>query len=92
VKKTILAVFVFIMPAAAAAQDTTYKYDALGRLINTTTKGVITTIDYDQAGNRTSYNVKGAPNAEDSGSHASVSTIQRFVIVPLNGFTIIPIN
>ncbi len=91
-KRLLSIIIAFIVPTAAGAQSTTYEYDALGRLTNTTVTGVRTTIEYDSAGNRKSYKVTGAPAAEDSGSHASVSTSRRFVIVPLNGFTVIPIN
>lgn len=86
-----------LLPSYASAQTTTYHYDALGRLVrvDTTVNGapVGTNIDYDAAGNRTKYRVAGAPSSgSDPGSNAGVPSTKRFVVVPLNGFTLIPIN
>lgn len=53
-------------PAGAQAQETiSYRYDALGRLVGTTTSGSVnsglaTSISYDAAGNRQTYGVTGA--------------------------------
>ena len=68
---------------ASASSTTTYTYDALGRLIQADTSGTINDgvqlgIKYDAADNRESYSVKGATN--------------KVVVVPLNGFTVIPIS
>lgn len=87
----------FWLSSAAQAQDeTAYTYDALGRLTGSTTTGsqnVKTDIKYDRAGNRTDYTVTGGANGNgDPGASAGALTAKRFVIVPLNGFTIIPIN
>lgn len=87
----------FIAPATASAQSkVTYTYDALGRLIVSANETGPTTarteIEYDPAGNRKNYKVTGAPNGDDSGSGAGLPATRRFVIVPLNGFTVIPIN
>jgi YD repeat-containing protein len=81
----------------AQAQDTTtYTYDALGRLAGSKTSGsqsTTTNIGYDAAGNRTNYTVTGAANGSgDPGASAGAPTVKRFVVIPLNGFTIIPIN
>ncbi|MET4898986.1 hypothetical protein RN629_17940 [Sphingomonadaceae bacterium jetA1] len=81
----------------AQAQDTTtYTYDALGRLVGSKTSGsqsTATTIGYDAAGNRTNYTVTGAASGSgDPGTSAGAPTVKRFVVIPLNGFTIIPIN
>ncbi|MEA2998624.1 MAG: hypothetical protein QOK17_457 [Sphingomonadales bacterium] len=51
-----------IATAAGAAETTTFSYDALGRLVSSTNSGRVnsglaTTIAYDPAGNRQSYNV-----------------------------------
>lgn len=86
-----------VLPSYAPAQTTTYHYDALGRLVrvDTTVNGapVGTNIDYDAAGNRTKYRVAGAPSSNsDTGANAGLPTTKRFVVVPLNGFTLIPIN
>lgn len=70
--------------ASPAAETTTFAYDALGRL-NTATSagsvnnGLVASQAYDPAGNRVS-------DAVTNGQGAPV------VVVPLNGFTIIPID
>src|SRR3954465_10388512 len=51
--------------AALASETTTYTYDALGRLVATTSSGTVnnglaTSIAYDPAGNRSNYTVSGA--------------------------------
>lgn len=79
------------------ANSTTYTYDALGRLVQSdvTTDGatVHTKIDYDPAGNRTSYTVTGANRTgDDTGDGAAVTRPTGLVVVPLNGFTIIPLD
>lgn len=69
-----------------AAVQTEYSYDALGRLTKTreTCPGrqVETSIIYDRAGNRTQLATAGAPGCARP----------NFVVVPLNGFTIIPLK
>jgi hypothetical protein len=59
-----LVVQIFGIPAFAA-ENTTYKYDALGRVVESTvssgpTNGTQTTVTYDPAGNRSNYKVVGA--------------------------------
>jgi RHS Repeat len=54
--------------AAEASETTTYAYDALGRLVATSStgtvnNGVATGIAYDPAGNRSSYSVSGVGGA-----------------------------
>lgn len=62
-KKGLLASAVLIAPAAASAGETvTYTYDALGRLVATSTSGgpnnlLSVATGYDPAGNRCQYNV-----------------------------------
>jgi YD repeat-containing protein len=65
---------------AFANSTTTYTYDALGRLVATSTTGTVNngaaaTTSYDQAGNRVSRTVTG--------------TRKRVIVVPLNGITVI---
>jgi YD repeat-containing protein len=72
---------------ATAAESVTYSYDALGRLIRTQrsggpASGVDAQIQYDSAGNRTNVTVNGA---------SSSSPPVRVIVVPLNGYTIIPL-
>jgi YD repeat-containing protein len=67
---------------AQASETKTYTYDALGRLVTTTTSGTVNngaTVNttYDPADNRTSYQVTGS--------------VSKVVVVPLNGLTVIPI-
>lgn len=66
-----LAAFLIITPALAS-ETVTYTYDELGRLVRTSqtgsvNNGVITDIDYDEAGNRTNYEVTGS-NGSGAGS------------------------
>lgn len=54
-----------IAAGAQASETTTYRYDALGRLVAVTSSGsvnngVATSIGYDPAGNRSTYSVGGA--------------------------------
>lgn len=56
---------VFLATTARAQETTTYTYDALGRLVESSTTGSVnnglaTSIGYDPAGNRSSYSVSGA--------------------------------
>jgi hypothetical protein len=70
-------------PSYLMAQETTsYTYDALGRLTKSARTGgpannVTTEYSHDAADNRTKVVVQGAP--------------VKVVVVPLNGFTVIPI-
>jgi YD repeat-containing protein len=75
-------------PAAVAQETTTYKYDALGRLRESSTaggqnSGTNNKIDYDNAGNRSKYEVTGATGTPSTG--------MKVIVVPLNGFTVIAI-
>lgn len=75
-------------PAAAAQETTTYTYDALGRLQESQitqgpNTGTDTKIEYDSAGNRKNYVVTGATGTPSSGT--------KVIVVPLNGFTVIPL-
>ena len=70
-----------------AAESVSYIYDAQGRLVEAnhsgsgSNTGLVVKYQYDLAGNRTVYIVTGSKNRG-----------QKLVVVPLNGFTIIPIN
>jgi len=76
-------------PISLAATETfTYQYDALGRLVGAAAAGgpenaTVTAIGYDKAGNRTSYAVTGASSI--------VPLNVKFIVVPLNGYTLIPV-
>ena len=85
----------------AAQSATTYTYDALGRLTGSTvsggpTNGTATTISLDNAGNRTNYKVTGASGSGNgsgnNGDGAAAPQSRRVIVVPLNGFTVIPIS
>ena len=81
-----IAVFLVAMsaPSAQAQQTTTYTYDELGRLITIArSDGVTIQYSYDPAGNRTSQVVSGS---------IAAPPVTRVIVVPLNGFTIIPIQ
>jgi YD repeat-containing protein len=74
----------FIAPAAAQAAKT-FEYDALGRLTKVTTStGAVVTYSYDAADNRTTVVATAATNPPPSSTF-------KVVVVPLNGFTVIPI-
>ena len=87
------AIFAFALNAilfgnpAAASETVTYTYDAQGRLIETahSGSGPNANLDiqyrYDLPGNRTTQTVSGSKNNG-----------QQVVVLPLNGFTIVPIN
>ncbi|MEO9599790.1 hypothetical protein [Parasphingorhabdus sp.] len=78
------------MASPASAQGTTtYEYDALGRLIGTTTSGgandgLDKVYEYDAAGNRKRVEVTGSSGAPGGPS--------RIIVLPINGFLVIPIN
>ncbi|MDO7833669.1 hypothetical protein Q4610_01295 [Sphingobium sp. HBC34] len=66
-----------------AASTTTYSYDALGRLVQSSTTGAVNngvqmSTTYDAADNRVTYKVVGSKD--------------KVVIVPINGMTVIPIQ
>ena len=84
----VLAIGCVATTAAQAAETVTYTYDALGRLITTQrsggpANGVNAQTQYDPSGNRTNVTVSGA---------ASNSPPVRVIVLPLNGYTVIPLG
>lgn len=94
----ILIVAIFVSERAFA-DNICYQYDSLGRLVGTmTTPGpcpaslpdpgaqpsnsTVQKITYDRAGNRTRYEVAGA----------EAYSQKKVIVLPLNGFTIIPLG
>ena len=85
-KKRAILLAVLAMASASptiAQEQVKIEYDALGRLTKVThesgpNSGTVSAYAYDAAGNRTNVTVTGAQ--------------KRVVVVPLNGFTIIPLN
>lgn len=69
------------IPSAIQAQETaTYTYDALGRLIATSTSGgpnsgIAMSTAFDPAGNRTNYTVSTAPPAPHSIGNTTETTV-----------------
>lgn len=60
-----IGALIFSAPLARAAETTSFAYDALGRLVSATSSGtvndgLITQINMDSAGNRTSYVITGS--------------------------------
>ena len=75
----------FCSVSAFAAENVTYAYDALGRLVRVEhaggpTNGVVSAYQYDPAGNRSLVEITGA---------VSSSPPANVVIVPLNGLTVL---
>jgi YD repeat-containing protein len=93
-RNSAFAIFLLALSTPALAQESvTYEYDALGRLVTSKVTGgsndqVQTSIAYDAAGNRTSYAVANASTGPGPGTPAK----PKLIVVPLNGFTIIPIK
>lgn len=82
---------------AQAQEVTTYTYDALGRVVGVNRSGgpvggTNTAYAYDPASNRTNVTVTNSPNATGPGNSGSGATAPttKYVVVPLNGFTLIP--
>ena len=81
-----------IGPSPAIAQETqAYTYDALGRLTEVSktrashpTAPIVSSTQYDPAGNRTVYATTGAPGLNGTG--------QNVVVLPLLGYVVIPIS
>ncbi len=76
---------------AAAQETTTYTYDALGRLARVArsggpASGANSAYSYDAAGNRTNVKVTDAP-VQPPGTGVSGQKV--FIVVPLNGYTLI---
>lgn len=96
IRYLIIVAGVAVSTASQAQDKTTYTYDVLGRLKDAVSSGsqnTTTEIRYDPAGNRTSYTVTGATDGHgDPGALAGNPQRKRFVVVPLNGFTIIPLQ
>ena len=79
----------FLTGSAHASEKTIYSYDALGRLseannTGTVNNGLKVKPVYDAAGNRTNFAVSGA-------SATPPTAPRRIIVVPLNGYTIIPL-
>ena len=97
--KSLWLIGMALFAGPARAQSTaSYTYDALGRLTGSTIVGVstgqvVTRIGYDAAGNRVTYKVvknssagAGSPQPLPAGTGNAPSAI----VIPINGFTIIP--
>lgn len=91
-RATCLLVTIALLSAASSASATenvTYTYDALGRLTQSSTTGTVNnglsaSVSYDAADNRTNYTVSGSSN--------NSLPVVAVVVIPLAGFTIIPIT
>lgn len=83
IRLLIAAAFTTVAVPAVSAEAIKYTYDSRGRLIKVETQGgpangATTTYRHDAASNRTNVTTTNAP--------------VRVVVVPLNGYTIIPLN
>ena len=90
---------IFPLSAVHAGETTTYTYDSLGRVVSVSksggpANGVQASYTYDHAGNRSNVTVINSPNGNGNGSGngASVDTTPLYVVVPLNGYTLIRIR
>ena len=85
-RAVLVAALVAGMALPVLAQDTTsYTYDELGRLKTVTYgDGVSVVYEYDAAGNRTRQEVTGSTNAPPPAAAV--------IVLPIAGFTIIPIQ
>jgi hypothetical protein len=87
----ILATTLVALSPAIAQETQTYTYDALGRLTQVSksrasnpTTPIISSTQFDAAGNRTTYSVTGVP--------ASNGTGPTVIVLPLLGYVVIPIS
>lgn len=84
----------------AFAQETvTYEYDVKGRVTKVLrsggpSNGVQTTYQYDPADNRSLVKVENSPNGNGNGANdgATAPGQKSFVVVPLNGYSLVFIN
>ena len=77
---------IYPAPRVTASETVTFQYDALGRLIGSdhiggVAGGMKAGFTYDPAGNRKTSSTEGSPG----------QTSTTVVVVPLNGFTVIPV-
>lgn len=95
------AMAAMLMPIAAHAQTqeiTTYTYDALGRVTQVDQQGgrndnTHASYQYDAAGNRSRVTVTCPPGTGALNACAGFQAAAgRFVVVPLNGYSLIPIG
>ena len=92
------AALVLGLSGGAIAQETTnITYDALGRVTKVEkaggpASGVQTTYDLDAAGNRTKVKVLGSANGSGNPGGGVTSSSTVFIVVPLNGYTLIPVT
>lgn len=83
--------------SVCAQETSTITYDALGRVTKVVKSGgpaagVQTSYDLDSAGNRTKVKVVGSANGNGNPGGGATSQTVRYVLVPLNGFTLIPVT
>lgn len=95
----LLGFAVFQASSARAEEAVTYTYDARGRLIHVARSGgpadgVEAAYEYDRADNRVRVEVTNAPGGTgDPGGGASLPPpAPLYVVVPLNGFTVIRVR
>ena len=88
-KIVVLAAVTIMASPSLAAETTTYTYDALGRLIQSKSTGTVnnglqTDTTFDAAGNRSNQTVTGSVN--------NSPPVRAVIVLPLNGYTIIPLS
>jgi YD repeat-containing protein len=84
-----LGATMLLAASASATETTTYTYDALGRLIQSKSTGTVnnglqTDTVFDPAGNRANQTVTGSVN--------NSPPVRGVIVLPLNGYTVIPLT
>ena len=93
-KAAIAGITLAAATSAPAQEATKYTYDELGRLKTVVktggpSNGVATSYAYDKASNRTNVKVENSTNGTDPGTGGASAATQGFVVVPLNGYSLI---
>jgi len=92
---TVLSSLLVAFPCHAQ-EVSTYTYDAKGRVTKVTRSGgpvagATTSYAFDKADNRASVVVASSPNGSGGDSGGSSGPATRYIALPINGYTVIPL-